>query len=265
MARAQARAVRNRAWLARLLALNAGFVDAVGFLVLVRLFVAHMSGNTAALGVALGERHWGEALFRASPIPAFVLGTALGAAACEIAARRGVRSTFALACGLETILLLLFLVCGYRPFHTGSLTPDLGWPFYLLAALPALAMGVQNASLRRVGGVGVRTTFVSGVLTNLAEEAVQVLFWLSDTGRRRRLGLVLRLAPRQDCFQRMTLHLSLWAAYVLGAAAGAWALGAWGLLALAAPVGGLAVLVVWGLIRPVTAPGGGPPSREWAP
>src|SRR5436190_18824278 len=46
------------------------------------------------------------------------------------------------------------------------------WDYFLLAVLAVLAMGWQNAALRRVAGVPVHTTFVTGILTHLAEESV---------------------------------------------------------------------------------------------
>jgi uncharacterized membrane protein YoaK (UPF0700 family) len=42
-----------------------GFVDAVGFLTLAGLFVAHMSGNTIRLGVFVGEGDWSLAVKQA--------------------------------------------------------------------------------------------------------------------------------------------------------------------------------------------------------
>src|ERR1019366_5325902 len=45
------------------LAAIAGWVDAVGFLVLFGLFTAHLSGNTARLGVELGQGNVGLALY----------------------------------------------------------------------------------------------------------------------------------------------------------------------------------------------------------
>jgi uncharacterized membrane protein YoaK (UPF0700 family) len=115
---------------------------------------------------------------------------------------------------------------------------------------------VQNASLRRVGSVNVPTTFITGTLTSAAEEAVRHLFWLSDRARRHpgRLGLLLRLAPRQEAFQCVLLRLGLWLAYVAGAVTGAAAHLRWGLVCLAVPVIALAAVVLRDLIRPLCPP-----------
>jgi Protein of unknown function (DUF1275) len=55
-----------------------GYVDAVGFLTLAGLFVAHMSGNTIRLGVFVGDGEWGLAAQRLVPI--LVSRSASGAA-----------------------------------------------------------------------------------------------------------------------------------------------------------------------------------------
>jgi uncharacterized membrane protein YoaK (UPF0700 family) len=172
--------VREKAWLALILALTAGCVDAVGYVVLWKVFTAHMSGNSVSAAVHTGEGKSAEAFHRASPIPLFVLGVALGAALSEFLARKGHRRIFAVAVALEASLLLVFLLWGGPLLRDGGIPEDVPWRFYALVALPTLAMGVQNATLRRVGGATVRTTYISGMLTNFAEQTVQYLFWLRD-------------------------------------------------------------------------------------
>ena len=44
--------------------------------------------------------------------------------------------------------------------------------FYVVVILAALAMGLQSAYLRRVSGASVHTTFITGMLTALAEAGV---------------------------------------------------------------------------------------------
>lgn len=73
----------------------AGFVDAVGFLTLGGLFTAHMSGNTARLGVVLGRGDLSAAIPIVAAVALFVVGVAIGAVASELAARRGHAATVA--------------------------------------------------------------------------------------------------------------------------------------------------------------------------
>jgi len=64
-------------------------------------------------------------------------------------------------------------------------------------------MGLQTTALQRAGGGAVRTTYVSGVLLNATQEAVNWLFCVRDGNRdvdhsflRQTLGLGSRSASR---------------------------------------------------------------------
>jgi uncharacterized membrane protein YoaK (UPF0700 family) len=257
VSRATVQRIHRTARLPRWLACVGGFVDGAGYLVLWEMFTSHMSGNSVKSGVLAGQQQWARALHQAFPIPLFVLGVAVGAALGEVLQRRRVRSTIAVGLGIEAVLLGLFLVAGQPAMFEGKLWPDGSLKFYLLAALPALAMGLQNATLRRFGGVTSNTTFITGNLTSFAEDAVQYLFWLGDhAGRRgtRRLSVLLRLSPRRPVFQRMRLLLAIWVGYVIGAVLGAAAVLRWELLALLAPITCLVLFVIIDTLRPLSLP-----------
>jgi len=70
------------------LAVVAGYVDAVGFLTLAGLFVAHMSSNTVGLGVFVGDGEWSLAAQGLVPIMVFTVGVAGGIALVEALRRR---------------------------------------------------------------------------------------------------------------------------------------------------------------------------------
>jgi uncharacterized membrane protein YoaK (UPF0700 family) len=46
-----------------------------------------------------------------------------------------------------------------------------------MVALPAAAMGIQTVTMRRVAGLRVCTTYVTGTLSKWAEAMVQYAFW----------------------------------------------------------------------------------------
>jgi hypothetical protein len=81
------------------------------------------------------------------------------------------RAPAARVLSVEAGLLLAFMLVG-RAVLDGRGAAGGSWDYYLLAVLAVLAMGWQNAALRRVAGVPVHTTFVTGILTHLAEESV---------------------------------------------------------------------------------------------
>jgi uncharacterized membrane protein YoaK (UPF0700 family) len=248
---------REKAWLAILLAGVAGVVDAVGYLLLVRLFTAHMSGNSVAMGLFFGQAQWAAALFRAAPIPLFVLGVTLGAVVIEVAARLGLRSLFAMVWGMEALLLLIFIASSRGLLHDGQLRISTTGQFYFLVALLAVSMGLQNATLQRVGGRVVRTTYVTGMLTEFSQESVKYLFWLYNHlwGRpRSHAWKVFRLSSRHVSFNRAMLFVSIWVSYVCGAIWGGYSEQRWELGSLAFPLCILTGIIILDLIHPIYIP-----------
>jgi uncharacterized membrane protein YoaK (UPF0700 family) len=234
----------GKAFVVVLVALIGGAVDGIGFVVLVKLFTAHMSGNTIASGVHFGQGDWADALHRFFPIPVFVAGVLSGALLSEFLYRRKLRSVHAVIFGLEALLLVVFLAGASAAATAGVVPREPAWRYYLLAALPALAMGVQNAAVRRTGAVRVRTTYITGMLTNAAEEAAEYLFALGSAARGRE-------AARWPSAGRLLLYLGIWLAYFGGAVGGVWVQTRIGLLALWPPIAGLVVLILWDLAWPL--------------
>jgi uncharacterized membrane protein YoaK (UPF0700 family) len=240
---------RTKTWLAPLLAAVAGSVDAIGYLTLLRVFTAHMSGNSDAFGAELGRGSWTEVLRRGFPIPVFVLSVALGVLVIEIALRRGVRSVVAVLFSVEALLLVAFVGFGSTHFSHHAITITGGWRFYGLVALLVVAMGLQNAGLERVRGHTVRTTFVTGMLTDLAHESVASVVWRWDARAARRSGS--GGAARSPSKGRVAMLAGIWTAYVAGAAAGGFWLGHVGLALLWVPIAVLLGVVVLDLRTPL--------------
>ncbi len=217
-------AQRRRGRVAVAMAAVAGCVDAVGYLVLSHVFTAHMSGNSVGFGAALGSGDWTEAFRRGFPIPLFVIGVATGGTIIEVGARRGLRRTMSLVLVIEVSLLLAFMIGGRPVLRHGTVPSGDGTTFDGLVALLTLAMGMQTATLQRVGGRTVRTTYVTGMLTSLAEESVAFAFWLRDERRqrerRRRRRDWARHIRAQPPFNRAALLAAVWCAYITGAIVG---------------------------------------------
>ena len=111
------------------LAAVAGGVDAVGYLALFHLFVAHMSGNSVGFAANLARAQWREAGMRGLPVPCFVFGIIFGALAAELAARA--RSGHALARTLvfELAAVAALTVTGMVYAPRGFVGAPLGWRF----------------------------------------------------------------------------------------------------------------------------------------
>src|SRR5690606_30999991 len=87
----------------------------------------------------------------------------------------------------------------------------------------ACAMGLQNALVTRVSGAVVRTTHVTGIVTDVGIQLVQMFAWVREgaQGRGAR-GLLraLRELPTAVQFERTRLHLGLALAFLVGCTAG---------------------------------------------
>jgi uncharacterized membrane protein YoaK (UPF0700 family) len=182
----------------------------------------------------------------------FFFGLLSSGTAIEIGKRHRFRHILAVALAIEAallaLLLALFLTAGGN-WPRGGEAPS-GWPLYLLVALPAMAMGTQNTSLRMAGVLGVYTTHVTGALTKLGEDFVT---WGFATIDRWRGGGRPCGADRPPQGSVLGFSAALLAAFLLGALLAAFLLPAIGRSsALLLPI---AVLIAVGLVdwrRPLT-------------
>lgn len=194
-----------------LLASVAGGVDALGWMTLGQVFTAHMSGNTVGLTVFLASANWSEVAKRVAVIADFLLGLAAGAVAATVAHRRRSRNGFVSALAMEAGLLVALLAVAEVLTHGARPHLLATRGYFLLLALPALAMGIQSATLRRVEPVHARTTYVTGVLTRLVENLVAwgALVWARQRDGRR---------PEEEAITKARVRVlaSLWTAYAGG-------------------------------------------------
>ena len=223
-------------WPAFLLAGIAGFIDALGYLELSQVFTAHMSGNSAAVGAHLGEGDWHNAMVHGLAIPAFIFGAAIGVMVERAANRKRARGRLAPAYALEMLLLIAFMTLSEvhprPPLAPGS--PK----FFVLVWLLAVAMGLQSATLRRAGGMRVRTTFVSGMLTNMTEEGT---LYLVELWERWRGGPSEK--GRESLGRRAAEFGLIFGCFLVGGIGGGFGEARWGSWALVVPLAGLVVAV----------------------
>lgn len=197
----------------------AGCVDAVGFITFAGLFVAHMSGNSAALGAWFGQGIWTKALPHLFAVPVFLAGLVAGHMAMEQCPTP--RRCAALVL-LEAALLIAFVCAHVFVGPPGFLSPT----YFLMASILLLAMGMQNATLRRIGRSGFPSTYVTGILDAFGHSIASVL--LGRDGHRNS-----RIARNAG---------GLWLAYILGATAASAGLIKIGAVILAMPI--IALFVV---------------------
>lgn len=231
--------------MAAALAFVSGAVDVIGWLLLDHLYTTHMTGNSAALGQAIARADAREIVTRGLPVVVFVAGVAGGAVLAEVCVRRGIRAAVAPGLALTAALLGGFLVWASGTARAGPIPLEPRWAFDAQASIVSLAMGVQTATFRRIDGVTVRTTYITGMLTTFGEEIADLL-----AGPRDEPG-GLRAAARH-----LVAAGVIWPGFVAGAAASTLAYARWGVAALAIPLALLAALIVLDLARPVGGPCG---------
>jgi uncharacterized membrane protein YoaK (UPF0700 family) len=155
--------------LSLLLSLNAGYVDAAGFLALQGLFTAHVTGNFVTLGasLAIGTSNAIAKLMALPMFCAMVIATRwLSAALSE---RH--RPALSMLIALQILLLAIgaTLAIGLGPFYHSD-----SWQAVLTGMVLVAAMAIQNAFHRLYLGKAPPSTIMTGtttqVMIDLADE-----------------------------------------------------------------------------------------------
>jgi uncharacterized membrane protein YoaK (UPF0700 family) len=232
-----ARHISTKSAIALLLTFAAGCVDIVGYLAIYQIFTANMTGATVHLSRNVMQAHWPGAVPAACVLAAFMGGSVIGRIVIEIGSRTRVRSIASATLLLEVALIALVIPTAAR----SPKTPVLG-----LLAMLAAAMGLQTATLTRVGSLTVHTTFVTGMLNKLAQLISEGMFLSYDLRRGRDV-----MAVRQRTVRRAQFMFAIWVLYLIGAAAGTWMRSIWGLRSLLLPAGLVTVAIIADQIVPL--------------
>ncbi|MFI2757586.1 YoaK family protein [Streptomyces echinatus] len=185
-----------------------GLIDAVGYLGLGRVFTANMTGNVVVLGFAAAGAPGFSVPHTAASLVCFLLGAVTGG---RVAARHGSGSRRRWARLTLAAEAVLVGACAAVAFAW----PDAAGTRYALIALTAYAMGLRNATVRRLGVPDLTTTVLTMTLTGLAAESR-----LGDgTGHRspRRTASVLAMAGGACLGAWLVLHHGLGVPLLLAA------------------------------------------------
>ena len=220
MLSAQAYSFRMKSRLAISLSWIGGYVNVVAFLVCGTM-TSHVTGSTTIALLRNVEGQRTLAAYSAFAVVAFFAGTIASAVLTEGARRAGWRSKYVVPVILEAALLALVAEDIRRTGSAHDVNDDAWWA---VVGLAAAAMGIQNATIARVSGSVIRTTHMTGVVTDIGLESVQLIYrWrarLRSTGAMRASRL-FRIARREPSILRILLLLSIFGSFVVGAAAGA--------------------------------------------
>jgi uncharacterized membrane protein YoaK (UPF0700 family) len=164
------RAPRDDFLLGCLLTFVAGATNAGGYLA-VKVYTSHMSGIVASMAdnLVLGDL---VVVFSAlGALLAFMVGAATTAVLVNWARRKQLHSAFALPLALESLLLLLFGLMG------GSLISHALAYVSLVVMVLCFLMGLQNALITKISNARIRTTHITGMVTDLGIELGKLFYW----------------------------------------------------------------------------------------
>lgn len=235
-ARPQTPRTRAKSAVALLLTFAAGVVDIVAFLLVYHVFVAHMTGATVHLGNDLVAGNWAAVTRGGVTVASFVFGSIVGRSIIEAAVRKHKRAAASATLAMEAALILAFIGV-WRMLLSPAKAQEIPLrAACLLLALLAGAMGLQTATLTRIGPLTIHTTFVTGMLNKFAQLVSQWLFWVHDQWRKKvGLGEIFQGARRHLAYRNARFMSAIWVAYVAGSVAGTWMNARWNAGALYVP------------------------------
>jgi uncharacterized membrane protein YoaK (UPF0700 family) len=190
-----------------LLAFVAGAANAGGFLAIQR-YTSHMTGIVSEIAdnLVLGNFFLGAAGLAA--LCAFVAGAATTAVLVNWARRRHLHSEYAFSLMLEAVLLLLFGLLGANL----NVLVDIFLPTTVLVL--SFIMGLQNAIVTKISKAEIRTTHMTGIVTDLGIELGRLFYW----NRTHAGNLVHFVEADRD---KLGIHASILALFFVGGLAGA--------------------------------------------
>ncbi|MFN7152108.1 MAG: YoaK family protein [Acidovorax sp.] len=201
------RTVASNRVLGLLLAFNAGAVNAGGFLV-VHLYTSHMTGFVSMLADNLVLGNMALVLGAVGALLAFISGAATTAVMVNWARQRKLHSSYALPLLVVAALMLVFGL-------VGAITLNWRTPFAVPTTVLLLSfiMGLQNATVTKMSSSQIRTTHMTGVVTDLGIELGKMLYW-------NRTGTPPESQVRANQ-ARLRLFAGLLAMFLVGGIAGA--------------------------------------------
>jgi uncharacterized membrane protein YoaK (UPF0700 family) len=211
-----ARSERQNRLLAGYLAFVGGFVNSVGF-VLIGTFTSHVTGivGRATHDYARGEVAAGMAA--STMVIAFFTGAFIASVIVESSFFGQSSRAYGVALGMEGLLLSGF--AAWSGITWVSAHPRLQDAQGLLLCV---AMGMQNSLVTRLSGAVVRTTHLTGVITDLGIETARWFrYWRRSASSTLRVRLVMGAnAAELPHLPKFWLLLTIAVAFVLGAGAG---------------------------------------------
>lgn len=164
------RSERANRHLARYLAFLAGAANAGGFLA-IHQYTSHMSGVVSAMAdnIAFGQFHL--AAIGLLALLSFLSGSVTTTVLIRTARRYDLRSRYALPLVLESLVFASFCVT-VRHIHEHNIAATI--------AVLCFSMGLQNAMITKLSGHVIRTTHLTGMVTDIGICCGRLLFFRAE-------------------------------------------------------------------------------------
>jgi uncharacterized membrane protein YoaK (UPF0700 family) len=198
----------NNYQLGGVLSFVAGYINAGGFLAIGR-YTSHMSGIISGVGDDLALSQWRSVLAGLSLLAAFILGSTCTSVMVNWGRRREIHARFALPLLVEALVIFAFGFMGSASLESSNL---LTLPS--IALVLCFVMGLQNAIITKISKAEIRTTHMTGVVTDIGIELGRLLYW-NQSRSANEVHVVL--ANRQ----KLKAHLLILSMFLAGAILGA--------------------------------------------
>jgi uncharacterized membrane protein YoaK (UPF0700 family) len=186
-------------WVSLGLAFVGGYGDAASF-VLAKTFTGHVTGNLVLAAIAVAAHEWRAVLGHLSAIVTFLMGIFVSALIVRPLKAWSSWPLLPTIMGIEVILIVAASL---------ALSSHLAHGVELFVIFVSLALGLQNGAFRRVGGISVHTTYLTGMITSL----------ISAEGEKYASGVLPVSSRTPD--PKIELLCGIWITFVVGAGTGA--------------------------------------------
>ena len=187
-------------WLSFGLAFVGGYCDAASF-VLAKTFTGHVTGNLVLAAIAVAAAFdWRAVLEHLSAIVTFLIGISLSVVIVRPLKAWPSWRLLPTVMGIEVILIVA---------ASFALASDSAHGVEIFVVFVSLALGLQNGAFRRVGGISVHTTYLTGMITSLISTETE------------KFGSEAIRPPISVPDPKIGLLCEIWIAFVLGAGTGA--------------------------------------------
>ena len=239
-----ARSARDNRHVAAYLAFIGGFVNSGGF-VLIGVFTSHVTGNVGRFASDVVRRDVSASIAALAMIVAFFSGAFIASMIVESNFFGRPSNAYGIAMFVEAGILAVFLATT----HLGAVNDPRHQD--AKALLLCAAMGMQNSLVTRLSGAVVRTTHLTGVVTDLGIEAAR---WFRYLSGRASVALHVKLAlghnpAERPHPERVRLLLTIAGAFVVGAVLGASTTAAFHSDAMLIPIIAVALGGAYALLR----------------